>query len=89
MKITAALFVLVGLLTSGIDVVAAPLKVHIISGSAEYRSEASLKEFAAYLQQLGVAEMNARHAVVGGVPSPRNSSGVDAACRGVRAPRPH
>ncbi len=54
MKITAALFVLVGLLPSGIDVVAAPLKVHIISGSAEYRSEASLKEFAAYLQQLGV-----------------------------------
>jgi type 1 glutamine amidotransferase len=47
-------FLLAGLLLFGIDLAAAPLRVHLISGSAEYQSEVSLQEFASYLGQLGV-----------------------------------
>src|SRR5688572_17197371 len=33
---------------------AAPLKVHFISGSKEYKSEPSLKEFAEFLEKKGI-----------------------------------
>jgi type 1 glutamine amidotransferase len=52
MKTSIRILWLLALLASGLRA-AAPLKIHVISGSAEYRSEASLQEFSAYLQQLG------------------------------------
>jgi type 1 glutamine amidotransferase len=52
MKIILRLLLLAALL-AGRLIAAAPLKIHLISGSAEYQSEASLREFSAHLQQLG------------------------------------
>jgi type 1 glutamine amidotransferase len=54
MKITTTLTVLIALFTGWINALGAPLRIHMISGSEEYRSEASLKEFAAYLRQSGI-----------------------------------
>lgn len=54
MKILTFLPVLAGLFLSVVSAVAGPPKVHLISGSEEYRSEASLKEFSAYLKTLGI-----------------------------------
>lgn len=52
MKIIARFLLPTVLLAGGLRA-AEPLKIHLISGSAEYKSEASLREFSAHLQQLG------------------------------------
>lgn len=54
MKILSFLPLLAGLCAAAVTAAPAPLKIHIISGSEEYKSEASLKEFSAYLQQQGL-----------------------------------
>ena len=55
-KILTALTLLVGLLATSLFAAPAttPLKVHIISGSEEYKSEPSLQEFSADLQKRGI-----------------------------------
>jgi type 1 glutamine amidotransferase len=52
MHTTLRILWLLALLASGLRA-AAPLKIHLVSGSAEYHSEPSLREFSARLQQLG------------------------------------
>ena len=54
MKIISLLILTAGLLSASLSASAAPLKVHFISGSEEYKSEPSLKEFASHLQGKGV-----------------------------------
>lgn len=54
MKIIPFLTLLAGLFTATLSAAPASLRVHIISGSEEYKSEPSLKEFSAYLQQRGI-----------------------------------
>jgi type 1 glutamine amidotransferase len=54
MNPTRTLAFLVALLSGWINASGASLKIHIISGSEEYRSEASLKEFAVHLGRKGM-----------------------------------
>jgi len=54
MKIIRTFTVLAALLACSLEALGAPLKAHIISGSKEYGSEKSLKEFAVYLGKKGV-----------------------------------
>jgi len=54
MKIVSFFTLFIGVVTAALPAAPAPLRVHIISGSEEYKSEPSLKEFSAYLQARGV-----------------------------------
>ena len=77
MNIIRTLLVLLTLGVGGISVAAAPLMVHIISGSKEYGSEPSLKAFEALLSKKGI-ECTASWAQDGGKTLP-NVSAVPAA----------
>jgi type 1 glutamine amidotransferase len=55
MKVLLLFTLVASLLAGWSQAASAPLKVHVISGSQEYASEASLKEFTGYLQGLGIA----------------------------------
>ena len=54
MKSFHRLLFVFALAAAALDAAAAPLRVHFISGSKEYGSEPSLKEFAGYLTKQGV-----------------------------------
>lgn len=54
MRFPTLLAALLAALAVARAVAADPLRVHLISGSAEYKSEASLQEFAAHLRSFGL-----------------------------------